>query len=704
MVTHRLSTGLVLICCTLLFLVSPFLNRAQCTGSVGNYIVNNTFGSGVANPGPALPTTATSMPYSNIICTSDGNYTIANYASGCFSGNWHTTTDHTGDPNGYFMLINASYTPDVFYTQTIDNLCSGVTYSFSAWVTNLCSSGTILPNISFSIETSGGTVLGSYSSGDIPNSTNAAWHNYSMTFTVPNAVTTVILKIRNNAPGGFGNDLGLDDITFRPIGPQITFNSSFYCLPAPVPETLAAVVSNCYTTTEYQWQISTDLGVNWSNVSGANATTYLATPPGPGVYFYRLCVASIGNISSSKCNTYSSNIVLVVNTPGMLHVPADTTICIGDIATLHTSCPNIVSYIWNPTTGLSCPTCAVTTVSPTSAIQYTVTTTDTWGCPNQASTYIAVTTKTQSNLVADTVDCSGYRFQLDDTGATIFSWSPPTGLNSTTIGNPIAILNETTSYTVITQKGSCVPDTNYITINVYPTPQIDLGNDTFFCLGNTITLQQAEPIGISYLWNNGSKDTSLFVTMGGIYYLTVTSPKGCLASDTVKIAKIQPPKISLGPDVNPCIGDSLLLPISVDSGGSAHPNYFWSTGYKGANIKVNETGDFWVIIVNECGNAEDTMIARYDNCNIWIPTAFTPNGDGRNDIIRVLGTLSHFTDFSFGIYNRFGQRVFYTTDIFTGWDGKFNNVPQELGTYFYMIKYKLENKAEMMKGDFQLIR
>jgi gliding motility-associated-like protein len=63
-----------------------------------------------------------------------------------------------------------------------------------------------------------------------------------------------------------------------------------------------------------------------------------------------------------------------------------------------------------------------------------------------------------------------------------------------------------------------------------------------------------------------------------------------------------------------------------------------------------------------------------------------------------------YRNFSLIIFNRFGQRVFFTEDIYQGWDGTFNGSKQDLGTYFYMINYSLNGKKSMMKGDFQLIR
>src|SRR5689334_20129022 len=97
-----------------------------CTGSLGDPIVNVTFGAGTNNFGPPLPSgTTSSLSYQAATCLGDGNYTITNYTSGCWPDDvvWHTASDHTGNPNGYYMLINASYNPSDFYIQTVSGLC-----------------------------------------------------------------------------------------------------------------------------------------------------------------------------------------------------------------------------------------------------------------------------------------------------------------------------------------------------------------------------------------------------------------------------------------------------------------------------------------------------------------------------------------------------------------------------------------------------
>jgi gliding motility-associated-like protein len=160
------------------------------------------------------------------------------------------------------------------------------------------------------------------------------------------------------------------------------------------------------------------------------------------------------------------------------------------------------------------------------------------------------------------------------------------------------------------------------------------------------------------------------------------------------------PTISLGSDTALCLGELLHLPVFAGSRAS----FTWSDGSTAPNFTVTGTGTYWTTVSNICGNASDTINVTYEFCDIWFPSAFTPNGDGLNDIIRVVGSLSAYKDFSLSIFNRWGERVFYTQDIYAGWDGKYKSINAELGTYFYMIFYSLHGKKDMMKGDFQLIR
>lgn len=102
----------------------------------------------------------------------------------------------------------------------------------------------------------------------------------------------------------------------------------------------------------------------------------------------------------------------------------------------------------------------------------------------------------------------------------------------------------------------------------------------------------------------------------------------------------------------------------------------------------------------------DSLWYTQEDCSeLFIPNAFTPNDDGNNDIFRVLGmNIDKIQEFSLSVYNRFGERVFCTGDSRKGWNGKYNNIDQEVGTYFYMLKYKIGGKQELLSGDVTLVR
>ena len=210
---------------TLLFFFSSELRAQLCQGSLGDPVVNITFGAG-QNPGPAV-SSGTNYSYVASGCPDDGNYTVANSVGSCFNNTWHSTRDHTGNPNGYMMVVNASYTPGDFFVKKVDGLCPNTTYEFAAWIYNLlqpyaCQANGIKPNITFNIETADGHVLQTYSTGDIQH--DEGWKQYGFFFSTTTEINSVVLRMTNNAPGGCGNDLLLDDITFRACGPLVSAN------------------------------------------------------------------------------------------------------------------------------------------------------------------------------------------------------------------------------------------------------------------------------------------------------------------------------------------------------------------------------------------------------------------------------------------------------------------------------------------------
>lgn len=292
-----------------------------CSGSLGDPVVKLDFGSGTATHGAALGSSITSYTYSSADFPNDGSYTIESRTN--TANTWWTTTDHTG--GGYMMVVNASTSvTDYFYKNTVTGLCSNTTYEFAAWIMNLLrSQDNSTPNITFTIEKSDGTILASYNTGDIPLASSAIWKQYGFFFQTPTGVDTVVIRMRNNKVGAMpGNDIALDDITFRACGPTVTSElasdsstSIQVCKGQATSYPLSGqiVTSGVYTTPAYQWQLSTDNGTTWTDIAGATTTTYTATPQTAGVYMYRLSTAESANISSAACRVGSNVITITIN-------------------------------------------------------------------------------------------------------------------------------------------------------------------------------------------------------------------------------------------------------------------------------------------------------------------------------------------------------------------------------------------------------
>ncbi|MEQ1678360.1 MAG: gliding motility-associated C-terminal domain-containing protein, partial [Chitinophagaceae bacterium] len=369
--------------------VFPFVSMAQlCTGSFGDPVVNITFGDGITPDFNFTPPSA--YTFTNAACPNDGFYTIRNNSSGCFSGSWHTvSSDHTG--GGAFMLINASYTPGDFFLATVSGLCPNTTYEFAAWVMNVLRTTTgIQPDLTFTVENTSGAVLNQFFTGGIVSTPNPQWNQYGFNFTTGATGTAIILRITNNAPGGIGNDLALDDITFRPCGPQITSviqgnNPRIdHCVNDQVAYTFDGTVSTGYISPVYQWQLSTDSGKIWNDISGATSASYVRQPTVIGNFWYRLSVAETGNVGIPGCRI-SSN-VLIINVhpkpgvsagPDRILIKGNTTTLLGKVT------GESPVYNWWPPDDLNDVTKLQPLANPGSDMQYHLSAISLFGCTNE---------------------------------------------------------------------------------------------------------------------------------------------------------------------------------------------------------------------------------------------------------------------------------------------------------------------------------
>lgn len=363
--------------------------RAQlCSGSLGDPVVNVTFGT-TGSATPPLNLAGIKYAYTSTTCPNDGAYTFTSFTNNCFGNSWHSVDrDHTGDPGGRFMLVNASYDPSDFYVDTVSGLCAGTTYEFASWVVNvLRSSSGIRPNLTYRIETPAGTLLQEYNTGDIDATPGPQWRQFGFFFTTPPNEARIVLRITNNAPGGIGNDLGLDDITFRPCGPQVTAtidgqaDTVNRCAGAPDRFTFSASVSAGYDVPVYQWQLSRDSGATWTDIPGASAPAYTRTSTPTGYYWYRLTVVDASNAQRTTCRIASNVVAVNLHPDPVVDAGPDRMVIRGRTTMLAGKAEGRgLAYAWSPPVYLDDAEALQPALRPETDQHYTLSAVSVFGC------------------------------------------------------------------------------------------------------------------------------------------------------------------------------------------------------------------------------------------------------------------------------------------------------------------------------------
>ncbi|MEZ4900329.1 MAG: hypothetical protein R2822_00415 [Spirosomataceae bacterium] len=557
-------------------LLSAKKGEAQtCTGSLGDPVVNVTFGTGTGFTSLATAASGASTTYNQQSnqCPNDGNYAVTNTTSGCFSNSWFTATeDHTpNDVNGRMAIYNASYTVGEFYKQTISGLCGNTTYEFAAWIANIlvptaCSGAGIDPNLTFRIESLNGTLLGTYSTGNITESSSLTWKQYGFVCTTPASQTQVILKIINNAPGGCGNDLLLDDITFRPCGPTISVNANVPSICEGGAVNLSGVISPGYSSPQFQWQQSSDNGITWSDITGANSLN-TAVSSAPAGTKYRLLAAEQGNIGIGYCRIASNPVALTVYAIPKLTLPTTST--------------TPLEY------------CAGTSI--------------------------------------DLVDFSStpsatFNWQLNNTAIglnqTIGTGQIPVFTATNTTNSPIS-----GTFSVTGSANGCTSKAETFTITIQPKPTVNLGADQIICIGNSVNFTATASGGTpsySYTWDNGLNNNASQVVLPStttIYNVIVTDTKGCKANDDIKVTVNQLPTISSVTKTDAICNGQSNGSITVTASGTAPLQYKLDNGiYQTNNVFNNlSAGNYTVSVKDANGCVLSRMIA------INQPVAMTAN-------------------------------------------------------------------------------
>lgn len=234
---------------------------------------------------------------------------------------------------------------------------------------------------------------------------------------------------------------------------------------------------------------------------------------------------------------------------------------------------------------------------------------------------------------------------------------------------------------------------------------LHIAHDSVNCHGEALLSTSAQ--ATDYLWSTGATGSSTTVKESGKYWLRILQD-GCTFSDTAEIVVIDI-RQDLGDDIALCAGDpvNVLLKAHVPAGATV----LWSTGAGSPQLQVADTGTFYVTVsYPPCSGSDTVKVSReVCDCDMGLPNAFSPNGDGLNDIFLpvIPSDCDLVRHYEMSVYNRYGERIFTSQNIGKGWDGRYSNGdPADAGTYFYNIYFTggTRGKEKHRKGDITLVR
>jgi gliding motility-associated-like protein len=304
---------------------------------------------------------------------------------------------------------------------------------------------------------------------------------------------------------------------------------------------------------------------------------------------------------------------------------------------------------------------------------------------------------------SDTVICAGETVSLSVSGALTYLWS------TSQTDNPLVVTpSSTTTYSVTGTDGNGCTAEASVTITVHPLPDVDLiASQTNICIGDDVTLTASG--ADTYVWSPVGSGSVFVHTPSATttYTVTGTDANGCenTASVTVNVASQYDATINpAGPF---CFDDPPVQLTAANGGGVWSGNGVNSTGLFDPAQAGLGTHAITYTISGSCGDTDTENIIVRDCDNLQyhavVPSAFSPNGDGENDVLFVRG--EGIKTLEFVIYTRWGEKVFETTSKDNGWNGIYKGKPMDPAVYVYSLKVTFDDNTELQHtGDVTLVR
>ena len=423
---------------------------------------------------------------------------------------------------------------------------------------------------------------------------------------------------------------------------------------------------------------------------------------------------ALDDISFAPVVIEKDSVVIKVENP-VIKTNNDTVVCYGRTVQLNTTGPAI-SFNWSPAAGLSNAGIANPLASPTVTTRYIITGTTINGCLAKDTVLVNINPGPVITKTNDTTICHDKTLQLNASGGNTYTWLPVTSLSNTGIANPVASpLANTTYYVTVTNTDNC-SSTDSIKIAVKPPAVFSISPDMETCAGKPAQL--AASGGNSYVWQPAeglnNANTATPSATPGISTLYTVKIKETTCNDSASLsARVN---ILPLPDVQATSSNDIdCTTPTAQLEASGGLTYLWqpSAGLNDSAIARPRSSPSASTLytvkgtdANGCSNYGNVsvLVEHTGDLMVSMPNAFSPNGDGRNDCFGVSRYAGLLQQLELSVYDRFGVRIFYTTNPLNCWDGRYKGKLQDAGGFAYIVKASTFCGTIFKKGIVMLLK
>lgn len=436
----------------------------------------------------------------------------------------------------------------------------------------------------------------------------------------------------------------------------------------------------------------------WSPAIGLSATNVQSPTASPGT------ATTYQVVVSGLCGMDTAEVEVTYAEPELSMLP-DVSICIGESTMLGAS--GGISYAWSPSETLDDPTSASPVATPAETTIYTVTVITSDGCEITGTVRVEVVPAVPAPVLEDLLICAGSSVQLHAPFADWYVWHPAPGLQETNIQSPTVSPSEPTTY-IVECGNACGSMMDTVFVDLIEVQAL-AWPDTVICPGTSIRLHASG--GATYSWqpplqldDATSQDPLCTPYEAMEYTVTVTDDHGCDAEAGLEVRVHPWPFVDAGPDIIADYGREVQL-FATGAGSFQWSPYSlaWPADAPDPVTKPEESTLYTVVLVDENGCRATDEVWVILNGSFFVPNAFTPNGDGLNDLFGAWG--KEIAEIEMYVFDRWGMQVFQSNDLDHRWDGRLDGRECPPDIYVWRVDLVERNgAARTVHGHVTLVR